>query len=123
MKREVKLALPHSIVMVMDKVSGNPPTTFAGNLIASTATCVAVGAMSEYDGETTLLFADEDDPQITSLGYLAFDGLVEVQGKEISLVTALNQPLSSLPVQGGHTRVRVWVNDMSEPNRIGIVIG
>jgi hypothetical protein len=74
--------------------------------------------MSEYDGETTLLFADQDDPQITSLDYLAFDGLVEVQGKEISLVTALNQPLLSLPVQGG-----VWVNDMSEPNCIGVVVG
>lgn len=122
MKSEARISPPHSIILIMDFKSGRPPETLGGQLVAATPTCVAVGTMSEQDGETTVTLTDEPSEDLVSDKSLAFDGSIAVHGR-LSVVTALNEDVLSVPVPNEFVRVRIWVNDNSEPNRIVIVAG
>src|SRR5580692_10745354 len=121
MKVQTTIAPPNSIILVMDFKTGRVPDTFEKQLVAATRTCVAVGTLCEQDGATTIVLTDELSSGLISEETLAFDDAVEVPGSILSVVTSWNEPILSLPVHAESVRVRVWVNDCSEPNRIVIV--
>lgn len=123
MKLVVNAALPNSIVMAMDFESGEPPESMGGGLIAANATCVAIGTLAEQSGATEVVLADqlEDVNSVDML--IAFDGRLKCPNGEVSLVSALNEKLLSMPVTLKEVRVRVFVNDDAEPNRLAIVLG
>lgn len=123
MKLIATFAPPHSVVLFMNFESGKPPESFAEKLVSATSTCVAVGTLSEQDGQTNVTLTDELPQQLESSIILAFDGLISVSGKYLSLVTTLNEPIMSLPVRQNSLRIRVWVNDNVEPDRILVVAG
>jgi hypothetical protein len=121
MKFETTIAPPNSIVLVVDFETGQVPRSFNGQLIAATETCVAVGTLSEQDGETTIVLTDEASPDVIASNSLAFDDSIAIRGGALSVVTAWNEPVLSLPVHTENVRVRVWVNHRSEPDHIVIV--
>ncbi len=122
MKRQTVAAPPNSVVLVMDYVSGEPPESMGGRLVSVTDTCVAVGTMAEQSGETRLTLTD--DPLNSELSglTLVFDGKLRSTSGEVALVTALNQVLLSIPAPSKEMRVRVWVNDYTEPDRVAVVV-
>lgn len=52
-----KLAPPNSVVLVSDVDGGEIPKTMGGSLVSATDTCVAIGCLSEDDGETEFVLA------------------------------------------------------------------
>ncbi len=122
MKLVVNAALPNSVVMAMDFESSRPPETMRGGLIAANATCVAVGTLAERSGTTELVLADQMDEVDQVDMHVAFDGRLKCLSGEVSLVSALNEKLLSMPVNSKDVRVRVLVNDETEPSRLAIVL-
>jgi hypothetical protein len=117
-------ALPNSIVLAMDFESGEPPESMGAGLIAVNTTCVAVGTLAEQTGATEFVLTDqmEEVDQLEDM-YVAYDGRLLCTSGEVSLVSALNEKLLTIPVKSKNVRVRVVVNDNTEPTRLAIVLG
>jgi hypothetical protein len=115
-----KLAPPNSILLVMDSRIGEPPMGMGGDLVAATASCVAIGTLSDVDGETTVEFADE--PSSPAGLVQVFDGRISTPSRAVDLCTALLEPVVHLSVPSVTSRVRVWANHGSEPDRLLIVV-
>jgi hypothetical protein len=54
---------------------------------------------------------------------LAFDGTIEVAGSDLSVVTAYDDILLSMPTKMENVRLRVWVDHPECPSRIVIGAG
>jgi hypothetical protein len=122
MKTEIKIAPKNSLLLVMDKDSGEVPESLEGNLVFATASCIAVGTLSEVDGETSVLLTDEaiQSPQIQG-SRRVFSGILATPKKVIDVCTVLLEPVMTLPVQGEETNVEIWANHTTEPNKLCIV--
>lgn len=123
MKLVANFGLPNGIVLVLDYGSSDIPESMGGSLIATTPTCVAVGALNEQFGSTELVLADHIDEVDQTNTHILFDGQIECPSGEISLVSALDEKLLSMPLNGTSVRVRVFVNDDIEPDKVAIVLG
>ncbi len=120
MKLSTTLSPRNSLVLVMDKLSGEIPASMGNESIASTSTCVAIGTLAEMDGETTITLTDSIDD--VGLGDVVFDGKVETPGRELSVCNVENKPLLTMPVTSHAVRVRVFTNDANEPDRIVVLV-
>ncbi len=54
-RSNVKVAPINALVLVMDRTKGVIPDSMSQRLVAATSSCIAVGTLSEHDGETTML--------------------------------------------------------------------
>ena len=54
MKYDVSVAPPNSIILVVGSASAEPPESMTGGLTSATSTCVAIGTLNEFDGETSV---------------------------------------------------------------------
>lgn len=116
--KQVTISPPNSIILVMDHQAGVVPDTLGRKLVAATPTCVAVGTLAELDGETTVVLTDQPVQDLAKGDVLVFDGTIAVPSKELSVVTALDQKLVSIPIDRDDARLRVWTNDPTEPSHI-----
>ncbi|KAB2875646.1 MAG: hypothetical protein HS106_16970 [Ideonella sp.] len=123
MRVAINAALPNSVVLVMDFESGEPPESMGGALIAANETCVAVGTLAEHSGESEFVLAESVDEVDQASMHIAFDGRIQSTSGEVSLVSVLNRKLLALPTSSAEVRVRVLVNDDTEPSRIAVVLG
>ncbi len=73
------------------------------------------------DGETevTLGSADDVDPGQSP----AFDATLDTPNRAVVVWTVENETVLSAPVPDTETRVRIWVNHPTEPDRIIIGLG
>lgn len=111
---------PNSIVLIMDSKGGEIPESMGGRSIVATPSCVAVGTLCEIDGATIVSLADEVSAGAVSEP--AFDDFVDTPSRELSVFSIQNESLATLQVTGVKTRVRIWTNDDSEPDRVEIVV-
>jgi hypothetical protein len=120
MKLEVKIAPPNSLLLVMDRDALDIPDSMDGELVSYTPSCVAVGTLSELDGETSVTLTNE--PLSACEGDLrkVFSGVLEVQGKEVQVCTALNEVILRLPVSAANTQIAIFANHDVEPTRLCI---
>jgi hypothetical protein len=104
------------VVLVEDALGGQLPETMRESLIVATTSCVAVGCLSEQDGETefTLGASHEVDPRT----HPAFQGVLSTPSRKIRVVSVLGQPILETAVMRDSTTVRIWVNDPTEPDKI-----
>ncbi len=123
MKLIVNTALSNGIVLVMDYESGEIPEGMGDGLVATTPSCVGVGALNEQFGNTELVLADQINEIDQIHMHVIFDGQIECLSGELSLVSALYEKLISIPVSATHVRVRVFVNDDIEPDRVATLVG
>lgn len=120
MQRTVTVAPSNSLVLVMDRAVGVIPEKMGGGLVAATSTCVAVGTLSEHDGETSISLSDEG--ATSELGTEpVFDGVMKTPSRVLSVCSVLDDVLIEMAVPSDETRVQVWVNDGAEPDKIAIV--
>lgn len=121
MKRTVTLAPKGSLVLVMDRAVGVIPETMDGRLVAATPTCVAVGTLSEQDGDTSLSLSDEAAP----FGFVAapvFEGVLRTPSRVLSVCSVPDDVLLEMTVPSDQTRVRIYANDATEPDSISVVV-
>ncbi|MET0724516.1 MAG: hypothetical protein ABWY64_27315 [Tardiphaga sp.] len=127
----IKVAPAHSIFFISDpayevvsKVDGRTPTVWA------TPSCLAVGCLMFQDGETelTLLAGEEADraaPLLVADREMeqVFEGSLETPGNVLVVSTSEKQVLLRLTVPSVTTRVRVWTNHPTEPEKITVLAG
>jgi len=118
MSNIVRIAPSNSLILVMDMSIGKIPASMDDSLISATSSCVAVGTLSELDGETTISVRDH----VANVGLsLAFDGILDTPTKVLSVCTVKNTEVLAYRVPSTHTRIQIWVNHPSEPSEIEIV--
>jgi len=123
MTKETKIAPPNSLLFVMDKDNGQIPRSMDGKALASTASCIAIGTLSEVDGETMITLTDEEFQFEENAGLRrVFAGVIPTPQKVLEVCTVRFQVVLSLPVQDYQCKVEVWTNDEAEPDKIYILI-
>jgi len=116
MAASTKVAPPNSVALIADPSRAEIPETMGGSLIASTNSCVVVACRSDVDGETefTLGSTREVDPGDRP----AFQGMLKTPGRKIAVRSVLGQTMLEAPVPQDQTKIRIWVNDPKEPDRV-----
>lgn len=122
MKKEITIAPPNSLVLLMDYENGEIPENFNDGLISATSSCVAIGTLPEVDGLTYVKLSDDTPCLESKKMILIFDGTIHLRGIELSLCTSENQVLTSLKVKSGKNKVEIYVNDRFVPDKIFIFL-
>lgn len=117
---EAAIRPPNSLVLIGDP-SADPPESMCGRLVASTSSCLAIGTLSDVDGETTIRLVDADDPTPLS-PRLAFDGTLRVPHACLKVTSVLGDTYLERNIPDRIARLRVWVNEPIEPDEICIVV-
>ena len=118
--QEIRIAPKNSLILIMDLTIGKVPESMNGSIVAWTHSCVAVGTISEFEGETSICLTDDAAARVPSQAAV-FDGVLDTPSKRISVCSVLNEALMALDVPQPKTRVQIWINDGSEPDEIQIV--
>jgi hypothetical protein len=121
---DTKTAPRNSLLLV----SGNPnegetPEVTGIGLVWWTQSCVAVGTLMENDGETSVVLSD--DAGVVPAGAefrRVFGGSIETPTKEIWVSTVNCEGILSLPVPGIASYIEIWANDVSEPDKLLILV-
>jgi len=110
------IAPPNSLVLIEDPSGGEVPESMGNSSIASTGSCIAVGSRSESDGKSEIVLgpAAEVDPGQSP----ALEQDLSTPNRKVVVRTVLGDTILETPVSRQKTRVRVWVNDPKEPDRI-----
>ena len=116
--RSLKLAPPHSVILVMDPSARDLPKSMNGSLVSATPSAISIGTLAEVDGETEIrLGSDEEvDPMTAPF----FVGELNTPTGVVSIRTVLDRELLSLDVGRERVTLRVWVNDSTEPTVVCI---
>lgn len=118
---DVSVRAPNSVVLVGDS-AGVPPESMSGGLASATSSCVAIGTLSESDGETTIQLVDAADA-VDLPSQLAFEGYVETPSGRLTVASVLDDTYLERPVEAVSVPIRIWVNDSQEPDEICVVLG
>ncbi|MBX3519051.1 MAG: hypothetical protein KF835_03430 [Xanthobacteraceae bacterium] len=120
MSQTIRIAPPHSLLFISGPEDDQPIDFSFMKTIRWNSTCVAVSCLPFIDGETevTLGAAKEVDPGWAP----AFDDIVIAQGS-IVVSTSERTTLLEVPITGDQTRVKVWINEDEEPDRVIVGIG
>lgn len=115
-----RLAPPNSLVLIEDPSGGEIPDSMNQSLISATDSCIAVGCRAEDDGETEIVLGNCN--KVDTGEQPMFDGLLRTPTRKLVVRTVLGITLLEMPVSETQTRLRIWVNDPTEPDRIAIGI-
>jgi len=116
MTASARAAPPNSLVLIGDTSDWVLPESMGQSLISATDSCVAVGCRAADDGETEFVLgsAREVDPGEPP----AFEAVLRTPSRRIAVCSVLGESILDAGVDGQRTRVRVWLNDPVEPDRI-----
>lgn len=116
MIRSTTIAPPNSLVLVEDPSGGEVPESMGSSVTASTDSCIAVGCRSESDGKSEVVLGPsaEMDPGTSPV----LDQELSTPSRKVVVRTVLGDTVLESPVSTEKTRIRVWVNDQKEPDRI-----
>jgi hypothetical protein len=110
------IGLPNALVVIMDPTAGVVPRSMGNAAVASTDSCVVVGCLSEVDGETDITLGDMD--QVDAGDHLLFTGEMKTPNRKIALLSCHNETLLDAATAHQVTSVRIWANDLAEPDRV-----
>jgi len=120
MSQTIKIAPPNSLLFISGP-EGDQPLDFSFmKTIRWNATCITISCLPFIDGETevTLGAAAEVDPGWPP----AFDEPLIANGS-IVVSTSERSTLLELPVTGDRTRIKIWINDDEEPDKVIVGVG
>ena len=119
MSTTIKVAPPHSIILIVDVTRGDVPDVTRTGIFWATDSCLVVGTFSSSDGETEISMAHGAAAE--NLGAPSFDVYLETPSKVVVIVTTDEETIYQAAVKETRTRVRVWINHPTEPDKIDIV--
>jgi hypothetical protein len=111
-----RLAVPNALILISDVGGGTAPDIMRRTLIASTPSCIAVGCMSDCNGETEVTLGATQE--IGRRHRPAFEGELATPNRAIAVRTVLRGTISQVRVPDLRTKVRVWVNHPQEPDKV-----
>lgn len=116
----IRVSPPNGVVLVLDPRTGVLPQTLEGKAIASTPSGLAIGTLSEFDGETEVTLGRlvdlPNDPALS----LAWQGELETNGR-LGVLSAHNEVLVEVDADT-RARIQVWTNDPTEPDRVWVAL-
>jgi hypothetical protein len=120
MNKSKKVCLPNALILVMDPTTDDIPKTLGQGIIASTKSCVAVGATSDVDGETEITLGNMND--VSPEAHLLFEGQLNTEENRIAVMSPYREVLLEMAAKNKIVSVRIWVNGMIAPDRIVVGI-
>jgi hypothetical protein len=105
----------------MDYSSGVVPASMNNSLVNATRSCIAVGTVSEQDGDTCVELLVRAEQLTIRPCILAYEGVIETPSNRLSVCSILFEELIGAQTDSSRSNVRVYVNNLSEPNKIGVV--
>lgn len=122
MKQSVLFAPPNSLFFLEDPAGGkSPEIDDRPARIWSTRSCIIVACLCFVDGKTE--FVASNSAEGVPSAPAAFDGMLDTPSRVIEVSTSEREVLLRCPVQTHFTRVRVWTNHPSEPDKILALFG
>jgi len=119
-----KVAPSHSLLFI----AGAPddfetPEISREGLVWSTGSCIAVGTLMEFDGETLVVLSNEmaEDPADPLLRKV-FGGAIDTPKKEVWVSTVDLDGILSLSVATVRSNIEIWANDRNEPDELLILV-
>ncbi|MBO6717570.1 MAG: hypothetical protein JJ913_06380 [Rhizobiaceae bacterium] len=97
------------------------PTAFRGTCFATNASCINVGCRLWQEGEIEIVLGTTADPMPE--GAPALDTSIRTPRNQVLLFDANHPELLRCPVENRRTRIRIWTNHPTEPDRVTLVIG
>jgi hypothetical protein len=93
------------------------------SVVAAASTCLAVGTLDATEGPTHVrLLSGGDAPVADCPKLLAFDGHLRIPSGVLSVSSVYGDEYLRRPAPD-HVRIRLWLNDDTEPDHICVVIG
>jgi hypothetical protein len=119
MTLKASVAPRNSVLLIMVKGTNDIPESMGGKLVVATGSCVAVGTLSEADGETFIILTNEEPParEISGLARV-FKDVLATPTKVVEVRTILLKAVLALPVPNSQTSVEIWTNSNTEPDKI-----
>jgi hypothetical protein len=113
-----RLSPPNSLLLVLDPRTGKLPDTLAGAPIAATSSGIAIGTLTEIDGETEVHLSDAAIVPEDSDLVMRWEGELATAGR-LGILTIDSHVLMELEV-GETVNVQIWTNAAAEPNIIWV---
>jgi hypothetical protein len=105
----------------MDQAIGIIPDSMTGKLIATSASCIAVGTVSESDQMVEIELTDEP-PEVDEQMQCVSRSKIATPNREVAACSVHDDKLLSLKVQRDVSEVEVWVNHATGPDRIIVAV-
>lgn len=115
---ERSVAAPNSILLIQDPTHDYTIPSNTGLPVAHTSSCISVMTLESSRGEETTVRLGSDLG--TPPRHLIFDGSLETPGKCIEVGTSWLEQIFLIPVGNTVTRVTIWTNDSTQPDKIWI---
>jgi hypothetical protein len=123
MTTSVKVSPPNSIIFIEDSSAKVVGPTFLPQIprIAATSTRIVVCCWPEQDGPTEITMLQQ--PMRTPDDSPALDQMLETPGREVAVWTVERRKLLHAHVASTRTRVRIWTNHPTWPDKVFIGLG
>jgi hypothetical protein len=113
---EITIAPSNSIILIVGAKKYEVPSSMKGAVIATTLSCVAIGSLSEIDGQTSITLEKSCESERDFAP--SFTGFIETPSCLVEVKTVLGQTLLQMPVLHKMTKIAIWTNDKFEPDKI-----
>jgi hypothetical protein len=121
MKMKTTVSVAYSVILVMDQTIGVIPEAMNGGVIAATPSCIAVGTASEIDGQVEIELMDEPLEFDVELRCVS-ETTLRTPNREVAVCSVHHETLLAISVERDISRIQVWVNHPSEPDRIVVAV-
>jgi hypothetical protein len=118
MTSSIKTSPPYSLIFIADSGGGEIPDRMVRPIV-STGSCIVVGCLVDDETEFTLGAMQDVDPGDPP----AFHGKLKTPHCRVVLHTAENETILQVSVPRRETIVRIWINDLSEPDQVIVGVG
>jgi hypothetical protein len=118
----VSIAPPNSLIVIAAAPTGEGPTEWTrGSGVMATEACIVVACLMEQDGETRITIASSANvkPGTSPM----FEGFLKTPHHKVAVWTVEWEKLLEANVPMNRTRIRIWTNRGSEPDKIDIGLG
>jgi hypothetical protein len=120
--KSVVIAPEYNSFYVAGSLDVDVPIEYGNLGVFGTNDCLVVGCLYWNDGDTRMTLGRSDEIPAQSMP-LRFDGSLNTPEKRILLFDVNMPEILSMEVAGRETRVRIWTNHASEPDKIVIAAG
>lgn len=110
------LAPPNSLILIVGGEKYEVPSSMKGAAIAKTNSCIAVGSLSEIDGQTSIVLKKISELELEFAP--SFTDFIDTPSRLVEVKTILGKTLLQMPVKDTKTKIIIWTNDKFEPDEI-----
>ncbi len=117
--RSVSVAPEYNSFYVAGSLDVDVPIKWGAVGVFGTEECLVVPCLYWNDGDTMITLGHSVDISVQTMPRL-FDGLLKTPQRRVLLFDVHMPEIMSMTVAGEETRIRIWANHISEPDKITI---